>query len=138
VMFGVWSFLRQFMYTKMIVVTDDDVNVRDWKEVIWALTTRVDPARDTLIVGNTPIDYLDFASPVAGLGSKIGIDATNKWPGETNRAWGRSIAMDAAVAARVEAIWDSLRRKRVAPRPRRSAAGRCRSTTCAIRQRERR
>ena len=88
VMFGVWSFLRQFMYTKFIVVTDDDVDIRDWKEVIWAITTRVDPARDTLIVPNTPIDYLDFASPVAGLGSKMGIDATNKWPGETARAMG--------------------------------------------------
>jgi 4-hydroxy-3-polyprenylbenzoate decarboxylase len=109
VMFGIWSFLRQFMYTKMIIATDDDVNIRDWKEVVWALTTRVDPARDTLIVGNTPIDYLDFASPVAGLGSKIGIDATNKWPGETARQWGRPIAMDPAVTARVEAIWDSLR-----------------------------
>jgi 4-hydroxy-3-polyprenylbenzoate decarboxylase len=108
VMFGIWSFLRQFMYTKMIIVTDDDVNIRDWKDVIWALTTRVDPARDTLIVPNTPIDYLDFASPVAGLGSKIGIDATNKWPGETARAWGRSIAMDAAVTSRVEAIWRSI------------------------------
>ncbi len=108
VMFGIWSFLRQFMYTKMIVVTDDDVNVRDWKEVIWALTTRVDPARDTLLVGNTPIDYLDFASPVAGLGSKIGIDATNKWPGETSRQWGRPIAMDPDVVARVDAIWNSL------------------------------
>jgi 4-hydroxy-3-polyprenylbenzoate decarboxylase len=108
VMFGIWSFLRQFMYTKMIVVTDDDVNIRDWKDVIWALTTRVDPARDTLIVPNTPIDYLDFASPVAGLGSKIGIDATNKWPGETVREWGRPIVMDAAVTARVEAIWKSI------------------------------
>jgi 4-hydroxy-3-polyprenylbenzoate decarboxylase len=108
VMFGIWSFLRQFMYTKMIVVTDDDVDIRDWKEVIWALTTRVDPARDALIVENTPIDYLDFASPVAGLGSKIGIDATNKWPAETAREWGRPIVMDAAVAARVEAIWQSL------------------------------
>ena len=108
VMFGIWSFLRQFMYTKMIVVTDDDVDIRDWKEVIWALTTRVDPARDTLIVPNTPIDYLDFASPVAGLGSKIGIDATNKWPGETAREWGRPIVMDAAVEARVEAIWKTL------------------------------
>ena len=88
VMFGVWSFLRQFMYTKFIVVTDDDIDVRDWKEVIWAITTRVDPARDTLIVPQTPIDYLDFASPVAGLGSKMGIDATNKWPGETQRAVG--------------------------------------------------
>jgi len=110
VMFGIWSFLRKFMYTKMIIVTDADVNIRDWKEVVWALTTRVDAARDTLIVPNTPIDYLDFASPVAGLGSKIGIDATNKWPGETMREWGRPIAMDPAVSARVEAIWQSLRR----------------------------
>ena len=108
VMFGIWSFLRQFMYTKMIVVTDDDVNIRDWNDVIWALTTRVDPARDTLIVPNTPIDYLDFASPVAGLGSKIGIDATNKWPAETTRQWGRPIAMDAAVRARVEPIWQAI------------------------------
>ncbi|HEX6793497.1 MAG TPA: 4-hydroxy-3-polyprenylbenzoate decarboxylase [Casimicrobiaceae bacterium] len=108
VMFGIWSFLRQFMYTKMIVVTDDDVNVRDWQDVIWALTTRVDPARDTLIVPNTPIDYLDFASPVAGLGSKIGIDATNKWPAETERTWGRPIAMDRAVSERIEAIWRSI------------------------------
>ena len=108
VMFGVWSFLRQFMYTKIIVVTDDDVNVRDWKEVIWALTTRVDPARDTLLIESTPIDYLDFASPVSGLGSKMGIDATNKWPGETNRAWGKPIAMDAAVEARVDALWRQL------------------------------
>jgi 4-hydroxy-3-polyprenylbenzoate decarboxylase len=108
VMFGVWSFLRQFMYTKFILVTDDDVNVRDWKEVIWALTTRVDPARDTLLVENTPIDYLDFASPVSGLGSKMGIDATNKWPGETTREWGTPIMMDAAVKARVDAMWDEL------------------------------
>jgi 4-hydroxy-3-polyprenylbenzoate decarboxylase len=108
VMFGVWSFLRQFMYTKFIVVTDDDINVRDWKEVIWAITTRVDPVRDTLLVDNTPIDYLDFASPVAGLGGKMGIDATNKWPGETQREWGRPIAMDPAVKARVNAIWDEL------------------------------
>jgi 4-hydroxy-3-polyprenylbenzoate decarboxylase len=108
VMFGVWSFLRQFMYTKFIVVTDDDVNVRDWKEVIWALTTRVDPARDTLLVESTPIDYLDFASPVSGLGSKMGIDATNKWPGETNREWGRPIGMDPAVKARVDALWGML------------------------------
>ncbi|HET8877481.1 MAG TPA: 4-hydroxy-3-polyprenylbenzoate decarboxylase [Casimicrobiaceae bacterium] len=108
VMFGIWSFLRQFMYTKMIVVTDDDVDIRDWKDVIWALTTRVDPARDTLIVPNTPIDYLDFASPVAGLGSKIGIDATNKWPAETARQWGRPIAMDADVTARIEAIWRTI------------------------------
>jgi 4-hydroxy-3-polyprenylbenzoate decarboxylase len=108
VMFGVWSFLRQFMYTKFIIVTDDDVNVRDWKEVIWALTTRVDPARDTLLVENTPIDYLDFASPVSGLGSKMGIDATHKWPGETAREWGTPIVMDAAVKARVDALWDDL------------------------------
>jgi 4-hydroxy-3-polyprenylbenzoate decarboxylase len=108
VMFGVWSFLRQFMYTKFIIVTDDDVDVRDWKEVMWALTTRVDPARDTLLVENTPIDYLDFASPVSGLGSKMGIDATNKWPGETTREWGTPIEMDAAVRARVDAMWDAL------------------------------
>ena len=108
VMFGIWSFLRQFMYTKFIIVTDDDVNVRDWKEVIWALTTRVDPQRDTLIADNTPIDYLDFASPVAGLGSKMGIDATNKWPGETGRLWGTPIAMDEATRRRVDALWDEL------------------------------
>ena len=108
VMFGIWSFLRQFMYTKMIVVTDDDVDIRDWKEVVWALTTRVDPARDTLIVESTPIDYLDFASPVAGLGSKMGIDATNKWPGETSRTWGRPIAMDEAVKKRVDALYREL------------------------------
>ncbi len=108
VMFGIWSFLRQFMYTKLIIVTDDDVDIRDWKEVIWALTTRVDAARDTLIAENTPIDYLDFASPVAGLGSKMGIDATNKWPGETSREWGRTIVMDVAVKRRVDALWDDL------------------------------
>ncbi|MBS0336499.1 MAG: 4-hydroxy-3-polyprenylbenzoate decarboxylase [Proteobacteria bacterium] len=108
VMFGVWSFLRQFMYTKFIVVTDDDVNVRDWKEVIWAITTRVDPARDTLLAANTPIDYLDFASPVPGLGSKMGIDATNKWPGETSRQWGTPISMDPAVKKRVDALWKDL------------------------------
>src|SRR5687768_2291589 len=108
VMFGVWSFLRQFMYTKFIIVTDDDVNIRDWKEVIWAITTRVDPARDTLIVENTPIDYLDFASPVSGLGGKMGLDATNKWPGETNREWGKPIAMDKAVKERVDAMWKGL------------------------------
>ena len=108
VMFGVWSFLRQFMYTKFIIVTDDDVDIREWKEVVWAITTRVDPARDTLVVEHTPIDYLDFASPVSGLGSKMGIDATHKWPGETARAWGRPIAMDAAVAARVDAQWKAV------------------------------
>ncbi|HVP09526.1 MAG TPA: 4-hydroxy-3-polyprenylbenzoate decarboxylase [Burkholderiales bacterium] len=109
VMFGVWSYLRQFMYTKFIVVVDDDVNARDWKEVVWAITTRVDPARDTLIAESTPIDYLDFASPVSGLGSKMGIDATNKWPGETSRAWGRPIAMDAEVKRRVDALWKDLK-----------------------------
>ncbi len=108
VMFGVWSFLRQFMYTKFIIVTDEDVNIRDWKEVIWAMTTRMDPARDTLLVENTPIDYLDFASPVSGLGSKMGMDATNKWPGETAREWGRTIVMDAAVKARVDEMWKDL------------------------------
>jgi 4-hydroxy-3-polyprenylbenzoate decarboxylase len=108
VMFGVWSFLRQFMYTKFIIVTDDDVNIRDWKEVIWAITTRVDPARDTLIVENTPIDYLDFASPVSGLGGKMGLDATNKWPGETSREWGKPIMMDGAVKARVDEMWEDL------------------------------
>ena len=108
VMFGVWSFLRQFMYTKLIVVVDEDVDVRDWKDVVWAITTRVDPARDTLIVENTPIDYLDFASPVSGLGAKMGIDATNKWPGETAREWGRPIAMSAEVRARVDALWGDM------------------------------
>ena len=108
VMFGIWSFLRQFMYTKFIVVVDDDVDVRDWKEVIWAITTRVDPTRDTTLVDHTPIDYLDFASPVSGLGSKMGLDATGKWPGETTREWGRPIAMDPAVKARVDAMWSGL------------------------------
>ncbi|MDR3410134.1 MAG: 4-hydroxy-3-polyprenylbenzoate decarboxylase [Formivibrio sp.] len=108
VMFGIWSFLRQFMYTKFIIVVDDDVDVRDWKEVIWAVTTRMDPARDTTLVERTPIDYLDFASPVSGLGSKMGMDATNKWPGETPREWGRPIERDPAVIARVDAIWNSL------------------------------
>ncbi|MBN8510662.1 MAG: UbiD family decarboxylase [Burkholderiales bacterium] len=104
VMFGLWSFLRQFMYTKFIVVTDDDVDVRDWKEVVWAITTRMDPVRDTTLVGHTPIDYLDFASPQSGLGGKMGLDATNKWPGETAREWGRPITMDAEVLARVEGL----------------------------------
>ncbi|MCO6427733.1 4-hydroxy-3-polyprenylbenzoate decarboxylase [Nitrosomonas communis] len=108
VMFGIWSFLRQFMYTKFIIVTDDDVDIRDWKEVIWAITTRVDPARDTLIVENTPIDYLDFASPISGLGGKMGLDATNKWSGETTREWGRPIEMDAAVKTRVDQLWSKL------------------------------
>lgn len=108
VMFGIWSFLRQFMYTKFIIVTDDDINVRDWKEVIWAITTRVDPVRDTLLVENTPIDYLDFASPISGLGGKMGLDATNKFPGETNREWGTPIVMDDAVKQRVDAMWQNL------------------------------
>ncbi|GBG13476.1 4-hydroxy-3-polyprenylbenzoate decarboxylase [Novimethylophilus kurashikiensis] len=108
VMFGIWSFLRQFMYTKFIIVTDDDVDIRDWKEVVWALTTRVDAARDTLIAENTPIDYLDFASPVSGLGSKMGIDATNKWKGETNREWGQAIAMSEEIKQRVDNLWGSL------------------------------
>ena len=108
VMLGIWSFLRQFMYTKFVVVTDDDVDVRNWQDVIWAMTTRMDPARDTVIIENTPIDYLDFASPVSGLGSKIGFDATNKWRGETNREWGRPISMDPEVRARVDALWPEL------------------------------
>ncbi len=107
-MFGIWSFLRQFMYTKFIVVTDDDVDIRDWKEVIWAITTRVDPVRDTLLVGNTPIDYLDFASPVSGLGGKMGLDATHKWPGETAREWGRAIRMDPAIEQRVQGVLDAI------------------------------
>ena len=108
VMMGVWSFLRQFMYTKFVIVVDDDVNARDWKDVIWAMTTRMDPARDTLLVENTPIDYLDFASPVSGLGSKMGMDATNKLPGETQREWGRPISMDDTTLARVDQIWSDL------------------------------
>ncbi|WP_018691262.1 4-hydroxy-3-polyprenylbenzoate decarboxylase [Algicola sagamiensis] len=108
VMMGVWSFLRQFMYTKFVIVCDDDVNARDWNDVIWAMTTRMDPARDTLMVENTPIDYLDFASPVSGLGSKMGMDATNKWPGETDREWGEPIVMDEEVIQEVDAIWTSL------------------------------
>ena len=108
VMFGVWSFLRQFMYTKYIIVVDDDINTRDWNEVIWAITTRMDPTRDTTLVDHTPIDYLDFASPVSGLGSKMGLDATNKWPGETTREWGTPIVMDAAVKSKIDGMWDEL------------------------------
>ena len=108
VMMGVWSFLRQFMYTKFVIVCDDDVNARDWNDVIWAITTRMDPARDTVLVENTPIYYLDFASPVSGLGSKMGLDATNKWPGETQREWGRPIKKDPDVVAHIDAIWDEL------------------------------
>jgi 4-hydroxy-3-polyprenylbenzoate decarboxylase len=109
VMLGIWSFLRQFMYTKFVIVTDDDVNIRKWEDVIWAMTTRMDPARDTTIVDNTPIDYLDFASPVSGLGSKMGFDATNKWPGETQREWGRPITMDESVKKHIDEIWDELK-----------------------------
>ena len=108
VMFGTWSFLRQFMYTKFVIVVDDDVDVRNWQDVIWAITTRMDPARDLTILENTPIDYLDFASPVSGLGSKVGFDATNKWPGETNREWGRTIVMSPEVIKKVDAMWDTL------------------------------
>ena len=108
VMFGIWSFLRQFMYTKFIIVVDDDIDIRSWQEVMWAITTRVDPSRDTLLVDSTPIDYLDFASPVSGLGSKMGLDATNKWPGETQREWGTTIVMDEAVKRRVDEMWASL------------------------------
>ena len=108
VMFGVWSFLRQFMYTKYIIVVDDDINTRDWNEVTWAITTRMDPTRDTTLVDNTPIDYLDFASPVSGLGSKMGLDATNKWPGETTREWGTPIVMDAAVKSKIDGLWADL------------------------------
>ena len=108
VMMGCWSFLRQFMYTKFIIVVDEDVDVRDWKEVIWAITTRMDHVRDTVLVENTPIDYLDFASPVSGLGGKMGMDATNKWPGETNREWGVVISKDAETSRRVDAMWSEL------------------------------
>jgi len=108
VMLGIWSFLRQFMYTKFIIVVDDDVNARSWEDVIWAMTTRMDPHRDSVFVDNTPIDYLDFASPVAGLGSKVGMDATNKWQGESDREWGTAISMDANVVAKVDEIWNSL------------------------------
>ena len=108
VMMGVWSHLRQFLYTKFVVVVDEDIDVRDWKEVVWAMSTRMDPARDTMLIEHTPIDYLDFASPVAGLGSKMGLDATNKWPGETQREWGRPMAMDAEVTHRMHALADAL------------------------------
>ncbi|NVK03016.1 MAG: 4-hydroxy-3-polyprenylbenzoate decarboxylase [Oceanospirillaceae bacterium] len=108
IMLGVWSFLRQFMYTKFVIVCDDDVNVRDWNDVIWAITTRMDPVRDTTMIENTPIDYLDFASPVSGLGSKMGMDATNKWEGETTREWGEPISMDESIKSRVDEIWKDL------------------------------
>ncbi len=108
VMMGVWSFLRQFMYTKFVIVVDDDIDIRNWKEVIWAISTRVDPTRDTTIIDNTPIDYLDFASPISGLGSKMGIDATNKFPGETKRTWGETIKMNEDIVAKIDQIWDEL------------------------------
>jgi 4-hydroxy-3-polyprenylbenzoate decarboxylase len=108
VMMGVWGNLRQFMYTKFVIVVDEDVNPRDWREVMWAMSTRVDPARDSFTIDRTPIDYLDFASPVPGLGSKMGIDATNKWPGETSREWGRGIRMDAAAADKAQEICENL------------------------------
>jgi 4-hydroxy-3-polyprenylbenzoate decarboxylase len=108
IMQAVWSSLRQFLYTKFVIITDDDIDVRNWQEVIWAVATRVDPARDTLLVRRSPIDYLDFASPVAGLGSKLGIDATNKWPGETRRVWGRPLAMSPEVVQRTDAMWAAL------------------------------
>lgn len=107
VMMGVWSYLRQFMYTKFVIVVDDDINVRDWKDVIWAISTRVDPARDMVVMENTPIDYLDFASPESGLGSKLGLDATNKWPPETKREWGKKIAMSDDIIERVTRNWQS-------------------------------
>jgi 4-hydroxy-3-polyprenylbenzoate decarboxylase len=116
VMMGVWSYLRQFTYTKFVIVVDADIDVHDWSSVVWAIATRVDPARDTMLVEHTPIDYLDFASPTAGLGSKLGIDATNKWPGETSRTWGMPIEPDVAVEARVDALWRALRdREQVNP-----------------------
>ena len=108
IMQAVWSSLRQFLYTKFVIITDDDIDVRNWQEVIWAISTRVDPARDMHFVRRSPIDYLDFASPIAGLGSKLGIDATNKWPGETRRKWGRPLAMDPDVVQRTDPMWAAL------------------------------
>ena len=105
---AVWSYLRQFTYTKFVIVTDEDIDVRAWSQVVWAVSTRVDPARDTMLVENTPIDYLDFASPVAGVGSKLGIDATNKLPGETSREWSRPIVPDADIERRVDALWSGV------------------------------
>ena len=105
-MLGIWSFLRQFVYTKFIIVVDADINCRDWKEVMWAVATRMDPARDITTIENTPIDYLDFASPISGLGGKAGLDATNKLEGETNREWGKEIAMDKAVIEKIDKLWN--------------------------------
>jgi 4-hydroxy-3-polyprenylbenzoate decarboxylase len=109
-MMGVWSYLRQFTYTKFVIVTDEDIDVRDWSQVIWAVSTRVDPARDSLLVENTPIDYLDFATPVSGVGSKLGLDATRKWTGESAREWGRPITLDPQVERRVDTLWRQIRR----------------------------
>ena len=117
VMMGVWSFLRQFMYTKFVIVTDEDVDARNWDDVIWAITTRMDPTRDTTLVDNTPIDYLDLASPVSGRGAKMGMDATNKWPGETTREWGEPITMTDDVKKRVDELWDTLGIESPASRP---------------------
>ncbi|AWD32261.1 3-octaprenyl-4-hydroxybenzoate carboxy-lyase [Candidatus Kinetoplastibacterium sorsogonicusi] len=108
VMLGIWSSLRQFMYTKFIIIVDDDINIKNWQEVIWAISTRSDPARDVTTIVNTPIDYLDFASPISGIGSKMGIDATNKWPGETNRKWGEKIYMSEFIKNKIDSIWDTL------------------------------
>ena len=108
IMMGIWSYLRQFMYTKFVIICDDDINARDWKDVMWAISTRMDPKRDITFIENTPIDYLDFASPVSGLGSKIGLDATNKWQGETTREWGKIITKDAKIVAHIDNIWDEL------------------------------
>ena len=108
IMFGVWSYLRQFVYTKFVIVTDDDINVRNWSEVIWAISTRMDPVRDSVLVENTSIDYLDFASPVSGLGSKMGFDASNKWPAETSRLRSRPISMSDEVTQRVDTLWNQL------------------------------
>lgn len=108
VMMGVWSYLRQFMYTKWVIVVDNDINCRDWKDVIWAISTRMDPVRDLTLMENTPIDYLDFASPVSGLGGKVGLDATNKWEGETSREWGRKIYMEQEIIDRIDKIWNEL------------------------------
>ena len=107
-MMGVWSYLRQFMYTKFVIVCDDDINARDWKDVMWAISTRMDPHRDTTFIDNTPIDYLDFASPISGLGSKMGLDATNKWAGETGREWGKIIKKNPQIVAHIDEIWDKL------------------------------
>lgn len=108
IMMGIWSYLRQFTYTKFVIVTDEDIDVRDWGQVVWAISTRVDPARDSLLMENTPIDYLDFATPVSGLGSKLGLDATRKWPAESAREWGRPITLDPKVEQRMDAVWTQL------------------------------